>query len=517
MRVRSEPLNLEVQTNNFDLMSAASQVRANRDEGAIIVQCHGVFDVLHPGHLSHLTEAKAQGDLLIVTITPDRFVNKGPGRPVFTQEQRATMLSALDIVDFVAITNSPTAEDAISLIRPNIYVKGPDYRNSQDDISGNIGREEEAVYGVGGVVYFTQSPTMSSSRIINATQPTSYDSTSSWFHSFRSKYSETEVLDWLERARDLNVLVIGEAIIDEYVRCEALGKSSKDPVLAFREISIERQVGGSLAIAAHCAGIGARVSVLFRMGNNPADKVLISESLDADVNAVAIVSEQEPTILKRRFIDDLTEARVFETYVMSDERPTDSDDSRFREKFRELAVDADVVLVADYGHGLLSEGAVEDLAVYKGVLAINTQSNAGNRGFNTISRYPRVDYVCLNGNEVGLELRRRHLTMNELVPQLRERTGAARAVVTEGSKGVAICDSDGQVIHAPAFAQIIRDRVGAGDALFATTSLLFAVGTPADVSGFFGNLAGAASVGELGNRSHVSRVDLIRHASALLK
>lgn len=495
----------------------AIKVAEHRTRGESIVHCHGVFDLLHPGHIQHLIEAKSLGNILVVTVTPDDFVNKGPGRPVFSHEQRAFMLAALDVVDLVAITESVTAEEAIAELKPDIYVKGPDYVEFSGDISGNILIEEAAVKAVGGRIHFTTAPAMSSSKIINSLAHDADDPTRKWLHDFRSHHSETEVLGWLQRVRDLKVLVVGEAIIDEYMNCEALGKSSKDPVLAFRELSLERQVGGSLAIAAHCSGLGAKVSALFRMGNGEEEKELLTNSLGATVDLVPLVSEYEPTIIKRRFIDSLTETRVFETYVMSDERPSVKDDLAFREKLKELGSQADVVLVADYGHGLLSEGAIAELIGVNAVLAVNTQSNAGNRGFNTISRYPRVDYVCLNGSEVGLELRSRHLTMNELVPQLRERTGASRAVVTEGSKGLTSCDKEGKVVHVPAFAQVIRDRVGAGDALFATTSLLFAVGAPPDVAGFFGNLAGASSVSELGNRSHVSDVNLMRHASALLK
>lgn len=510
-------LSAGVTGTHLPLSEIATHLDNFRREGRSIVHCHGVFDLIHPGHVGHLTEAKSLGDILVVTVTPDRYVNKGPGRPVFSQEERSFMLAALDVVDFVAVTDSPTAENAISILRPDVYVKGPDYVVATDDPSGNISKEEAAVRAIGGRVYFTKSPTMSSSNIINAVIPDAHDPRTTWLNHFRRKYTESEVIGWLEQVRELKVLVIGEAIVDEYVRCEALGKSSKDPVLAFREISLERQVGGSLAIAAHCAGLGAEVSSLFRMGNAQEDKELFFNSIGHSVNLVPMVSRSEPTIIKRRFIDSLTEARVFETYLMSDNLPSPADDESFRKRLRELSSDADIILVADYGHGLLSEGAVADLAKSGAVLAINTQSNAGNRGFNTISRYPRVDYVCLNGGEVGLELRRRHLTMNELVPQLRERTGASRAVVTEGSKGLASCDRDGNVSHAPAFAQVIRDRVGAGDALFATTSLLFAVGAPSDISGFYGNLAGASSVSELGNRSHVSAVNLMRHATALLK
>ncbi len=499
------------------LPDLAQRLDDHRLQKKVIVQCHGVFDLLHPGHLSHLAEAKGLGDILVVTVTPDRFVNKGPGRPVFSQEERALMLSALQVVDFVAITDSPTAVDAITAIRPDIYVKGPDYTDSSNDISGNISVEEKTVESVGGRIYFTRAPAMSSSRIINAHLPNQPDATTQWLQRFRNKYSEADVLGWLERVTDLNVLVVGEAIIDEYVRCEALGKSSKDPVLAFREISHERQVGGSLAIAGHCAGLGANVTALFRLGIDSADEQLVLQGFGPRVTPVIMRSQIEPTIIKRRYVDDLTEARVFETYVMHDGNPNVDDDQALTAKLKDLLETVDLVLVADYGHGLLSEGVINHLTNSDRLLAVNTQTNAGNRGFNTISRYPRVDFVCLNGGEMGLELRRRHLTMNELVPQLRERTGATRSIVTEGSKGLACCDVDGVVTHVPAFARIIRDRVGAGDALFAASSLLSAIGAPADVTGFFGNLAGAASVAELGNRTHVTAVDLMRHAVALLK
>jgi sugar/nucleoside kinase (ribokinase family) len=151
------------------------------------------------------------------------------------------------------------------------------------------------------------------------------------------------------------------------------------------------------------------------------------------------------------------------------------------------------------------------------LLAVNTQSNAGNRGFNTVSKYSKVDYVSLNGSEVGLELRRKHTSMDALVSKLKIQSDAKRVVVTEGAKGLLICDEVNDVEQIPAFAHQVKDRVGAGDALFATTSLLSAVGAPKDITGFYGNLAGAAVISELGNRKSVSALDLSRHAVALLK
>jgi rfaE bifunctional protein kinase chain/domain/rfaE bifunctional protein nucleotidyltransferase chain/domain len=505
------------ETKSNQVSEIISQLENFRSQKRVIVQCHGVFDLLHPGHILHLEEAKSLGDVLVVTVTPDRFVNKGPGRPVYSQDQRVLMLRALEVVDLVAITDSPIASDAILAIKPNIYVKGPDYSIGNQDITGNISIEESTVASVGGKIYFTSAPSMSSSKLINAHVTKEKSETSKWLGNLRSKYSEKEILDWIKRVSELNVLVIGEAIIDEYLICEALGKSSKDPVLAFRELTLEQQIGGSLAIANHCAGLGANVYSLFRIGIDQDDEKLIIANLNSNIKATLLKSQFEPTIKKRRFIDELTEARVFETYVMNDGKSTSDDESKLVAELERILPEVDLVIVADYGHGLMTEKVITKLSDGNVLLAVNTQSNAGNRGFNTISKYSKLDYVSLNGSELGLELRRKHTSMDELVAKLRIQSDARRVMVTEGAKGLSICDEDDVVEHAPAFAQQIRDRVGAGDALFAVTSMLSAVGAPKDVTGFYGNLAGAAVISELGNRKSVSIVDLTRHATALLK
>ena len=96
-----------------------------------IVLCHGVFDLLHVGHIKHLKKAKALGDKLVVTLTADNFVNKGPGKPIFNQKLRAEAIASLEMVDFVAVNDFPTAVKPIKYIKPNIYCKGKDYKNSK--------------------------------------------------------------------------------------------------------------------------------------------------------------------------------------------------------------------------------------------------------------------------------------------------------------------------------------------------------------------------------------------------
>src|SRR5262249_46483957 len=109
-----------------------------RQAGKTVVQAHGTFDLLHIGHVRHLEVARALGDVLIVTLTADQFVNKGPGRPVFSEGLRAEMLANLQYVDWVAINPEADAVNAIMTIRPDVYVKGQDYENSESDVTGRI-------------------------------------------------------------------------------------------------------------------------------------------------------------------------------------------------------------------------------------------------------------------------------------------------------------------------------------------------------------------------------------------
>ena len=186
-----------------------------KNQGKRIVHCHGVFDLLHPGHIRHLSAAKDQGDILVVTITQDQYVNKGPGRPVFTERLRAETLAALQDVDFVAINRWPTAVETIQLLRPDVYVKGSDYVNHKDDVTGKINEEETAVIEIGGRIHYTDEITFSSSNLINTQLDVFPPDVMEWLRKFRASHSIQQITIWLDKIIGKSVLVVGEAIIDE--------------------------------------------------------------------------------------------------------------------------------------------------------------------------------------------------------------------------------------------------------------------------------------------------------------
>jgi rfaE bifunctional protein nucleotidyltransferase chain/domain len=506
---------VDVKMISTDLL--AERLDVARDEGLRIAMCHGVFDLLHPGHLRHLAHAKELADVLVVSITADRFVNKGPGRPAFTEALRAEALASVESVDFVMITPDATALPAISAIKPNFYVKGGDYVDEDADVTGNIRRERELVESFGGELVHTDEIVFSSSELINRFLPQHSDAASEWIARIRQQFSIDEVQAWLDRIAALRVVAVGETIIDVYTECEALGKASKDPVLCFSRGPSLSHAGGILAVAGHSAGLGASTTVITGINHRNHEDSELGLLRERGVDLRVVDIHPQPTVRKERLIDNRTGAPVLEIYDMDDSPLSLEEEKKLIREIRAAATNADVMIVADYGHGLISDVSIKALTDLPLFLAVNTQVNAGNRGFNSVSRYPRADFVTLNGLEASLEVRRRHVDLRSYVPDLQVKLGAAEILVTRGGAGLDFYSQDGSISHAPALAPFVKDRVGAGDAVLTITALLASVGAPPALIGFLGNLVGAWAVSFLGNEQSLDRATLSKAVLSTLK
>ncbi len=205
-----------------------------RAQGKKIAHCHGVYDLLHIGHINHLQAARRFGDVLVVTVTPDKYVNKGPHRPAFGQQLRAKALAALDCVDYVAVNEWPTAVETIDLLHPDFYVKGRVSGTGKRDHSDAIVREEQAVQAVGGQLMLTDEETFSSSSLINRYMDVLGPEVKTFLSDFTKRHTPEQIIGILQSIRKLKVLAIGETILDEYHFCSVMGKANEDPILAAR-------------------------------------------------------------------------------------------------------------------------------------------------------------------------------------------------------------------------------------------------------------------------------------------
>ena len=489
----------------------------SRGTGKTVVHCHGVFDLMHVGHIRHFEEAKGMGDILVVTLTPDRFVNKGPHRPAFAEDLRAETIAALDCVDYVAVNRWPAAVETVKLLKPDIYAKGPDYRDPDADITGKIAEEEAAVKSVGGRIAFTDDITFSSSNLINRYLPAYPKEVGEYLSGFSQRYSIEDVNGHIEDAWSLKVLVVGEAIIDEYQYCQLLGKAAKEPILAAQYLSTEKFAGGILAVANHVANFSDKVSMIAMLGADESQERFVTEHVADSIEKLFVFKADSPTIVKRRFLDKYLSQKLFEIYEINDDELNDRQNRDLCDLLGRILPDFDVVIVADYGHGMMTADVVDVLCDKSRFLAVNTQANAGNRGFNTISKYARADFVSLAHHEIALEERNRRGDVKDLILNVSKKLHCDRVVVTLGKSGSLCYAKDEGFFEVPAFANKVVDRVGAGDAVLSVTALCASQKVPMEVLGLIGNVVGAQAVATMGHRSSVERVPLMKHIESLLK
>lgn len=489
-----------------------------RAQGKSIALAHGTFDLLHLGHVRHLREAKHGSDILVVTLTADEFVNKGPGRPVFTGPQRAEMLAALDFIDQVAINHAPTAEPVIHAVRPNVYVKGADYVDAEKDVTGKIVDERQAVEAHGGRLRFTDDITFSSSELINRHMGVFAPEVRTYLDRVRESPGLDDLIELIDRAADLKVLMVGEVILDEYQYVLPSGQPSKENIIATRYEDTELFAGGVIASANHAASFCGQVDVITAIGAEDRREDVIDACLRSNVSLKPLYRPGSPTTRKLRYVDTSFLGKLFEVQFI-DDRPLPEDQRReLNQMLIDLAPRYDAILVNDFGHGLISRDTVETICGLDSFIAVNAQTNSANRGYNLITKYPRADYICIDAPEARLAVGDRFSDLETIASKLLpERVNCGKIVLTHGRHGCTTFERGVGSRSIPALTQTVVDTMGAGDAFFAVTALLAKVGGAASDIGLIGNMVGALKVGIVGHRQSVDKVSVVKALTGALK
>ena len=499
------------------LEEMADRCRELKGQSQRVVLCHGTFDLMHAGHIRHLQRARQEGDVLMVTVTGDAYVNKGPGRPVFSEQLRAENLAALACVDYVAINSSATAIEALHTIQPSIYAKGSDYRSHTDDVTGNIAREQAAAEAHGGQVFYTDEITFSSSSLLNEHFGVFPPETREYLKTFRAQWSEKDVHRMIQSLAGLRVLVVGDAIIDQYHYTAPLGQTGKGNILAVRYESEEQFAGGAIAVANHLAGFSNQVTLVTGLGTINSQEEFIRSKLLKNVEPMFFYMEGAPTVTKRRFVDaDL--AKFFEVYFYREDPVLGETERNVCNWLNRHVADYDVVFVPDFGNGFISAAMIELLCGRAKYLAVNTQVNSGNRGYHVIHRYARADFASLNEPEVRLASHNRHDSVETVARDVSDRISARNFAVTRGTKGVIMLDRQKAMVHTvPALSTKVVDRIGAGDAFLSLAGICLGGGLPSEVAAFVGSAAAAIDVQIVCNREPIHPVNLSKYITTLLK
>lgn len=467
--------------------------------------CHGVFDLLHIGHIKYLEEAKSLCDILVVTLTQDKNVNKGPGRPAFNENQRAEAISSLEFVDFVAINHWPTSIETIELLKPNLYIKGPDYNNLSDDITGNILKEKSAVEKVGGELVFTSGEIHSSSTLINQMKRDSSKFGSSWWDNERKNINFKEVMYSFDAIKNLKICVIGEDITDVYSNYRPLGRSSKGASLVFEKGKSETYDGGALAVAKNLTAFHDDVTLI----TNKAEKKHMHNINRRNIN---LGNE----IIKERILDAHTSEKVIEFYNKNFELTWNPDlEKTFIKYLSEKKFD--LIICIDFGHGFFTKSIINAVESLDTFLALNVQTNAGNRGYNYVSKWSKADFVAITAEELSLTLQDKTSTIDKKIAKLKSNLDFKKIAVTQGAKGSTFFDKK-HSFYTPAFSRSVKDLVGAGDTFLASIAgHIFLDKISLNSIGLIGNLAAAQVLKYQANKESLNNEDLLKAIQHILK
>tara|TARA_Y100000031_G_C8211545_1_gene381223 strand:+ start:136 stop:1656 length:1521 start_codon:yes stop_codon:yes gene_type:complete len=489
-----------------------------KKKGKKIILCHGVFDLLHVGHINYFQEAKSYGDILVVSATADQYVRKGPNRPAFNETNRIKALAALKITDYIVLSKNPTSVPIIREIKPNFYCKGPDYKSHKHDVSGEIKNEVNAVKKIGGKTIYTKGATFSSSRLLNEHTEIYNDQQKLFLNKIKKRYQFSHIRELIKSFEKLKVLVIGETIIDQYIFCEALGKSGKEPVLALRDLRTEEYLGGAAALSRHMSTFCNKITLVSMIGEKGDYLNKIKQKLPKNVKFQYIRKKNSPTILKRRFLDNVNKNKVLGVYKINDEILSKKQDKIFCKKLKKMIPKYDLVVVSDYGHGLISKKAASLVCSLSKYSALNAQVNAANVGYHSMRNYKNINCVIINENEIRHEMRNKNDKVEFLMKKLSISQNFKDLIVTRGNQGSVLYNKKNKKInYCGAYAKTAVDKIGAGDAMLSIISMCLKYKFDKDLSLLIGSLAAAQSVETVGNKESINKIHILKNLENILK
>ncbi len=464
-----------------------------------VVLCHGVFDVVHPGHLRHLLYAKSKADILVASLTSDRHITKGHYRPHIPQDLRAANLAAFEIVDYVLIDKQATPLHTIAYLQPDLFAKGFEY------ISGGMhpktAEEEKVLTTYGGKTLFTPGDIVySSSALINMNEPdVRYEKLATLLESHHLVFSDLEQA--LDNLKGLHVHVVGDTIIDGFNYTSMIGGQTKTPTISVRHESQKDYVGGAAIVAQHLRAAGAKVTFTTLLGNDERKEFTLKTLAESGIQVNAIIDENRPTTYKNSII--AAGYRLLKVDTLDNSSINDDCLVRFEETIAHTT--CDIVICSDFRHGIFNRRTIDRLlnAIPHGVFKVADSQVASRWG--NITEFKNFDLITPNEREARFALADQDSGIRPLASQLYDIAHCKTLILKLGEKGIlTCCDSDHEALDSffviSSFVDQLVDPVGAGDALLAYAALALAKGTGPVIASILGAVAAACGCEIEGNQ-----------------
>jgi rfaE bifunctional protein kinase chain/domain len=455
-----------------------------------VIMCHGVFDVVHPGHLRHLLYAKSKADVLVASITADVHISKGEYRPHVPQELRALNLAAFEIVDYVLIDKNPTPIKNISILQPDFFAKGYEY--TATGLPPKTQEEVDALKAYGGEMIFTPGDIVySSTRLINLAPPAiKHEKLLTYMDSERITFdSLREALNALGRYK---VHVIGDTIVDTYTQTAMIGGQTKTPTMSVLYERKDDYIGGAAVVAEHLRAAGAKVAFSTVLGNDALKDFVLEGLGKRGIDCRAIIDSTRPTTNKNAIV--AAGYRLLKIDTLDNRSISDEIVDKLTSAIRDVSCDA--VVFSDFRHGIFNRRTIPRLidAIPPQLFKVADSQVASRWG--NITEFKNFDLITPNEREARFALADQDSGIRPLASALYDEARCQTLILKLGERGVLTCRSSDHesldsFIVVDSFVDRVVDAVGAGDALLAYATLAkLATGSDA-IATLLGSMAAA--------------------------
>jgi rfaE bifunctional protein kinase chain/domain len=463
-----------------------------------VIMCHGVFDVVHPGHLRHLLYAKSKADILIASITADKHITKGLYRPHVPQDLRALNLAALEVVDYVLIDPEAKPIKNIAALQPDFFAKGYEYVSR--GMPSKTQEEVDIIEGYGGRVIFTPGDIVySSSRLINLAPPDiGIEKLLSLMESEGITFERLREV--LAACADRRVHVVGDTIVDSYTQTTMIGGQTKTPTLSVLFESRTDFIGGAGIVAKHLRAAGAEVTFSTVLGDD-AYKDFVLKGLRADgVDVRAVIDPGRPTVNKNAIVAE--GYRLLKIDTLDNRSISDGTLESLTSTIAEVPCDG--IVFSDFRHGIFNQRTIGTLisAIPAGIFKVADSQVASRWG--NITEFQGFDLITPNEREARFALGDQDSGIRPLAALLYDKARCKSMILKLGSRGALVCrdpqhESVDSFFVLDSFADHVVDAVGAGDALLAYATLAMLSGGSEVVAAILGIMAAACECERDGN------------------
>jgi rfaE bifunctional protein kinase chain/domain len=482
-------------------------VIGSRPRAKKVIMCHGVFDLVHPGHIRHLLYAKEKADILVASLTADAHITKAQYRPFVPQELRALNLAALEMVDFVVIDPNPTPITNIARLQPDYFAKGYEYGNGA--VNPKTQEELEVIQSYGGELLFTPGDIVySSSHLIENDPP----------NIALEKFlllMEADGLDFdrlrriVETCEGKRVHVVGDTIVDSLTYTTMIGGMNKTPTPSVRFDNRMDFVGGAGIVAKHLKSAGAEVTLSTVLGDDSLAEFALKDLEGAGVNIMPIIDRARPTTNKNAYV--CGDYRLLKVDTLDNRSITDKQADMIAGQIAN--VHAEAVVFSDFRHGIFNRRTIPGLTsvIPQGAFRVADSQVASRWG--NILEFKGFDLLTPNEREARFALADQDTGVRPLAAKLHEEADCKTVILKLGDRGVLTCrrgrENDPRSFFVvDSFADNVVDAVGAGDALLAYATLSLITDESEVAASVLGSMAAALEC-ECDGNIPIGRSDLL--------